>query len=319
MSPSTASDNREALLSLRDYSEIENLELIAAQVVEGFIIGLHKSPFHGFSVEFAEHRLYNPGENTRHIDWKVFARTDRMYTKRYEEETNLRCRIVIDASSSMFFPEGELLRQRGGINKARFSAVCAAALMHLMKKQRDAVGLSIFSDKVTEHTRARSSTVHHKLLLAHLDRMLNESGRGKATAAAQSLHQIADSIHRRSLVVVFSDMFEHSTHAEELFSAMQHLRHARHEVVLFHVTDREREIDFAFDNRPYRFVDLETGEQVKVRSNQVRQQYVDRVAAFRKELALRCGQYRIDFVEADAALDFRQVLLPYLVKRMKLA
>ena len=184
------------LLSLRDYSEIENLELIAGQVVEGFIIGLHKSPFHGFSVEFAEHRLYNPGESTRHIDWKVFARTDRMYTKRFEEETNLRCRIVIDASSSMFFPEGELLKQRGGINKARFSSVCAAAMMHLMKKQRDAVGLSVFAEDLEVHTRARSSTVHHKLLLAHLERTLNEGGRGKGTSAAQSLHTIAEGIHR---------------------------------------------------------------------------------------------------------------------------
>ena len=307
------------LLTLRNYREIDNLEMIARQVVEGFIIGLHKSPFHGFSVEFAEHRLYNPGDNTRHIDWKVFARTDRLYSKRYEEETNLRCRIVIDASSSMFFPEGDELKKRGGVNKARFSAIGAAALMHLMRKQRDAVGLSIFAEEILEHSRARSGTVHHKLLLSNLDQMLDAGGRGKSTAAAECLHQIAEAVHRRSLVVLFSDMFENNEHTEELFSALQHLRHAKHEVVLFHVTDRERELEFAFDNRPYRFIDLESGEEVRVRTNQVREVYVERMEAFRKELELRCGQYQIDFVEADAAKPFKQVLLPYLTKRMKLS
>ena len=307
------------LLSLRNYREIDNLELIARQVVEGFIIGLHKSPFHGFSVEFAEHRLYNPGDNTRHIDWKVFARTDRLFSKRYEEETNLRCRIVIDASSSMFFPEGDELKRRGGVNKARFSAIGAAALMHLMRKQRDAVGLSVFAEEILEHTRARSGNVHHKLLLSGLDRMLREGGRGANTAAATCLHQIAEAVHRRSLVVVFSDMFENNQRTEELFSALQHLRHAKHEVVLFHVTDKAREQEFAFDNRPYRFIDLESGEEVKVRTQQVREVYVERMEAFRKELELRCGQYQIDFVEADAARPFKQILLPYLTKRMRLS
>lgn len=307
------------LLSLRNYREIDDLELVARQVVEGFIIGLHKSPFHGFSVEFAEHRLYNPGDNTRHIDWKVFARTDRLFSKRYEEETNLRCRIVIDASSSMFFPEGDELKRRGGVNKARFSAIGAAALMHLMRKQRDAVGLSVFAEEILEHTRARSGNVHHKLLLSGLDRMLRAGGRGTNTAAATCLHQIAEAVHRRSLVVVFSDMFESNQRSEELFSALQHLRHAKHEVVLFHVTDKAREQEFAFDNRPYRFIDLESGEEVKVRTQQVREVYVERMEAFRKELELRCGQYQIDFVEADAAQPFKQILLPYLTKRMRLS
>lgn len=307
------------LLSLRNYREIDDLELVARQVVEGFIIGLHKSPFHGFSVEFAEHRLYNPGDNTRHIDWKIFARTDRLFSKRYEEETNLRCRIVIDASSSMFFPEGDELKRRGGVNKARFSAIGAAALMHLMRKQRDAVGLSVFAEEILEHTRARSGNVHHKLLLSGLDRMLRAGGRGINTAAATCLHQIAEAVHRRSLVVVFSDMFESNQRSEELFSALQHLRHAKHEVVLFHVTDKAREQEFAFDNRPYRFIDLESGEEVKVRTQQVREVYVERMEAFRKELEFRCGQYQIDFVEADAAQPFKQILLPYLTKRMRLS
>lgn len=307
------------LLTLRDYREIENLELIARQVVEGFLIGLHKSPFHGFSVEFAEHQLYNPGQPLRHVDWKVFARTERLYTKRYEEETNLRCHLVMDASSSMFFPEGDLLRQRGGVNKARFSAVGAAALMHLMKKQRDAVGLSLFSDALEVHTRDRSGTMHHRLLLAHLEQMLRDAAHNRSTRAAHCLHQIAESIHRRSLVVLFSDMFDDPDQTEELFSALQHLRHARHEVILFHVTDVERELEFGFDNRPYLFIDLETGEKVKLRSTEVRERYVERMRQFRKELELRCGQFKIDYIQADAAGSFRQVLLPYLVKRMRLA
>lgn len=316
---STIDSDKDSMLGLRNYQEIENLELIAKQVVEGFIIGLHKSPFHGFSVEFAEHRLYNPGESTRHMDWKVYARTDRMYVKRYEEETNLRCRIVLDASSSMFFPQGDLLKKRGGVNKARFSAICASALMHLMKKQRDAVGLSIFSEEVLEHTRARSSTVHHQLLLSGIEKMLNNNKENTGTSAAKCLHQIAESTHRRSLVVIFSDMFDSNENPEDLFAALQHLRHAKHEVVLFHVTDKERELEFKFENRPYLFIDLETGEKVKLRSNQVREKYVEQMTKFRKELEMRCGQYKVDFVEADAALDFKQVLLPYLVKRMKMA
>jgi uncharacterized protein (DUF58 family) len=308
----------QGLYRLTDFAEVDRLDWLAAQVVEGFIIGLHKSPFHGFSVEFAEHRLYNPGESTRHIDWKVFARTERLFTKRFEEETNLRCQIVLDCSSSMFFPEGDELKKRGGVNKARFSAVCAAAILHLMRKQRDAVGLSLFDDEIREHTRARSSAVHHKYLLSQIQQMLDQGGRGKNTSAAKALHLIAESTHRRSLVIVFSDLFERSDRDEELYSALQHLRHAKHEVVLFHVVDKSRELEFAFDNRPYRFVDLESGEEVKLRASGVREQYQEKVKAFQKELALRCGQYRIDYVEADAALDFKQVLLPYLVKRMRL-
>ncbi len=309
----------EQLLTLRDYREIENLELIARQVVEGFIIGLHKSPFHGFSVEFAEHQLYNPGQPMRHVDWKVYARTDRLYTKRYEEETNLRCHLVLDASSSMHFPEGDLLKKRGGINKMRFAAVGAAALMHLMKMQRDAVGLSIFDEELTVHTKDRSSALHHRLLLTHLERTLREGSRDRKTRAAHCLHQIADSAHRRSMVVIFSDMFDDLDHLEELFSALQHLRHAKHEVILFHVTDKARELDFGFDNKPYLFIDLETGEEVKLRSNDVRERYVTRMQQFRKDLELRCGQFRIDYVEADAALSFRQVLMPYLTKRMRMS
>jgi len=300
-----------------DVRQLGNLELLAKQAVEGFIIGLHKSPFHGFSVEFAEHRLYNPGESTKNIDWKVYARTDKLFSKRFEEETNLRCHIVVDASSSMYFPDaGD--KDTGQVNKLRFSALAAAALMNLLKKQRDAFGLSIFSDELHTHSRCKSSTTHYKLLLSQLDQLLANPERNKTTAAAKSLHEIADSIHRRSMVVIFSDMFEQSEDTEKLFSAIQHLKHNKHEVILFHVVDKAKEMDFEFENRPYIFIDMETGEKVRLQSNQVKDYYKEQMLKFRDELEMKCLQYRVDFVEADINAGFKQVLMPYLVKRTKM-
>lgn len=308
----------ERLVSLQDLHQVEHLELIAKQVVEGFILGLHKSPFHGFSVEFAEHRIYNPGEATRHIDWKVFGRTDKLFTKKYEEETNLRCQIVIDASSSMYFPEPEKSGTGLHFNKLIFSAVCASALIHLLKLQRDASGLTIFADDLQLHTKAGSSNVHHKMLQTQLESFIGKSSRNLKTEAGKCLHLVADSIHRRSLVVIFSDMLDDVEKAEDMFSALQHLRHNKHEVVVFHVTDKRHELEFDYDNRPYVFVDMETGEKVKVRSNEVKTIYKQQIDAYLKDLKLRCGQYGIDLIEADMMEDFRNVLLPYLVRRSKM-
>jgi len=306
-----------SILKEYDVRETGNLELLAKQVVEGFIIGLHKSPFHGFSVEFAEHRIYNPGDSTKDIDWKVYARTDRLYTKQYEEETNLRCQIVIDTSSSMYFPEAP---KKGDpyINKLAFSSLAAASLMNLLKKQRDAFGLSTFADDLLKHTKAKSSTRHYNLIMAHLDELLDNPTRNDSTEIAQSLHKIAEATHKRSLVVIFSDMFEQSDKSEQLFSALQHLKYNKHEVILFHVVDKRYELDFEFENRPYIFVDIETGEKVRVQSNQVKEFYISQVQKYKKQLQMKCLQYKIDFVEADINEGFRQVLLPYLVKRSKM-
>ncbi|MEL6941802.1 MAG: DUF58 domain-containing protein [Bacteroidota bacterium] len=306
------------LLNNYDIRDLGNLELLAKQVVEGFIIGLHKSPFHGFSVEFAEHRIYNPGESTKNIDWKVFARTDKLFTKRFEEETNLRCQIVIDASSSMYFPEVSK-KSQAYTNKLRFSILAAAALMNLLKKQRDAFGLSIFDDEVRTHTRCKLSTSHYRLLLTYLEELVRESVYDKKTAAAKSLHQIAESIHKRSLVVIFSDMFEDSEHVEAMFSALQHLKHNKHEVVLFHVVDKSKELEFEYDNRPYLFVDMETGEKVKLQPNQVKDHYIEQIAQFKANLKMKCMQYKIDFVEADIHEGFRPILQSYLVKRARMS
>jgi uncharacterized protein (DUF58 family) len=299
--------------------EFGSLEFIARQVVEGFITGLHKSPFHGFSVEFAEHRLYNTGESTKHIDWKLYGRTDKLFVKRYEEETNLRCQIVIDNSSSMYFPVKEKL-SIDNPNKITFSVYAAAALMSLLKKQRDAVGLSLFTDKVDLHTKSSSTSVHQKYLFAELERLLIPITEGlhRNTLAAEALHEISENIHKRSLVVIFSDMFENGKKTDDLFAALQHLKHNKHEVVLFHVVDKNKEIDFDFDNRPYKFIDMESGQELKIHPHEVKEQYVKSVGDFTKELKLRCGQYRIDFVEADINKGFRQILLPYLLKREKM-
>jgi len=308
-------------ISLLDNFELKdfgNLDLLARQVVEGFIIGLHKSPFHGFSVEFAEHRLYNAGESTKNIDWKVYARTDKLFVKRFEEETNLRCQIVIDASSSMYFPE-EKSKLGLGRNKLRFSAMAAASLMNLLQKQRDAFGLSVFDEAIKQHTRCKSSTSHYRLLLSYLDQILASTERQKTTAATAALHQIADSVHKRSLVVIFSDMMEQSENPEELFSALQHLKHNKHEVILFHVNDKRHEIDFEFENRPYIFIDMETGDKVRLQSNQVKEHYRDQMTKFIDSLKVKCLQYKIDFVEADINQGFRQVLQAYLVKRNRMS
>jgi uncharacterized protein (DUF58 family) len=297
----------------REIRDLGNLEFLARQVVEGFIIGLHKSPFHGFSVEFAEHRLYNPGESTRNIDWKVFARTDRLYSKRFEEETNLRCQIVLDASSSMYFPE----TAPNNLNKFGFSALAAASLMNLLQKQRDAFGLSIFDSEVRQHTRCKSSTTHYRLLLSYLQHLVDHPERNKTTSTTQALHQIADSIHKRSLVLILSDMFEEGD-TDELFNALQHLKYNKHEVVLFHVVDRAKEIDFEFENRPYLFIDMESGERVRLQSNQVKEYYTGKMAEFQQNLKMKCLQYKIDFVEADISQGFRPILQSYLVKRSRM-
>ena len=295
--------------------QFKNLEFLAQQIVEGFITGLHKSPYHGFSVEFAEHRLYNSGESTKHIDWKIFAKTDKLFVKKYEEETNLRCQIVIDISSSMLYPFNE----KNKINKLSFSVYCAAALIYLLRKQRDAVGLSLFSDEISLHTESKLSVAHSKRLYAELDNLLLNSTKlvQKTTNASKALHLIAENIHKRSLVIIFSDMFENES-SDEIFSAIQHLKYNKHEVILFHVSDKQKEEEFVFENRPYKFIDLETNEELKLNPNDIRKDYVERFKQFSTEIKNRANQYQIDYVEADINKEFNSVLLPYLIKRAKL-
>ena len=291
----------------------DNLELLARQVVEGFILGLHKSPFHGFSVEFSEHRLYNQGDPMRHIDWRVYGRTDKLFVKRFEEETNLRCCLVVDTSSSMQFPKDEKK-----LNKLQFSCVAAASLLQLLKRQLDAASLVLFDDKVNYFSDCRSAHSHYRMLMNELQRTLDTSTENKVTNAAAALHLVAEQMHKRSLIVVFSDMMDDADNIEDMFAALQHLRYNKHEVILFHVVDGAQELDFEFENRPYEFVDMETGDRIKLQPQQIKDQYISKMHNFQEMIENRCHQYQIDRVAVDLSKPVDEVLHAFLIKRNKL-
>ena len=294
----------------------KNLELLAKQVVEGFISGMHKSPFHGFSAEFAEHKIYNSGESTKHIDWKLYAKTDRLYTKRYDEETNLRCHLIIDNSSSMHYPK---LKSQSivDLNKIGFSTLASACLMHILKKQRDAVGMSVFSDNYEFYANEKSSERHHQMLLNTLDNVVSNVSNQKNSEPHKYLHRIADQLKRRSLVFLFTDMFQTETEEDVLFEALRHLKHNKHEVVLFHVIDKTKEEKFDFDNRPKRFVDVETGETINLYADQIRDNYQEAVSTYFKNIKLKCAQYKIKYIEADINKGFETVMSAFMIERQK--
>lgn len=297
-------------------SEIKNLDLLAKQVVEGFITGMHKSPFHGFSVEFSEHKLYNKGESTRHIDWKLFAKTEKLYTKKYEEETNLRCHIIIDNSASMHYP---IVKKQTleNLNKVGFSAVAAAAMIELLKRQRDAVGLSIYADTYEYYAPEKGSERHRKMLLHQLEKLLISSSKA-TTETYQYLHEIAEKIHRRSLIFLFTDMFQITKENTELFEALRHLKYNKHEVVLFHTYDAKTEFDFNYDNSPKKFVDVETGAEINVYAANIQQKYKEMISDYFKELKNKCLQYQIDYIPVDIKNGYQEILTSYLVSRKKI-
>lgn len=303
-------------LELNKAGGFKNLELLARQVVEGFIAGMHKSPFHGFSAEFAEHKIYNQGESTKHIDWKLYAKTDRLYTKRYDEETNLRCHLILDNSSSMHYPES-VNTSINNLNKAGFSVLACASLMHILKKQRDAVGLSIYGEHYDYYAPEKGSERHHQMLLNTLSSAVTIKPNSKTTETYKYLHQIAEKIHRRSLIFVFTDMFQTSEEDEKLFEALRHLKHNKHEVILFHVFDKAKELSFDFDNRPKRFIDIETGEYINLYPDNIKENYETAVNHYFTNLKLRCGQYRIKYVEADIQRGFNSILTTYMIERQK--
>lgn len=294
-------------------SNHKNLELIAKQVVEGFITGMHKSPFHGFSVEFSEHKLYNKGESTRHIDWKLFAKTEKLYTKKYEEETNLRCHIIIDNSASMHYPEIKD-QNINDLNKIGFSAIAAASLMEILKRQRDAVGLSIYSDRYEYYSPEKGSERHRKMLLHQLEKLFVLDSKS-TTETYQYLHEIAEKIHRRSLIFLFSDMFQTTIDDEALFEALRHLKYNKHEVVLFHTYDSKTEINFNFDNTPKKFVDKETGEEINVYAENIQEKYQELVQQYLETIKNKCLQYKIDYVPTDIKKGYNDILTAYLLQR----
>jgi len=297
-----------------ELGQFGNLELLAKQVVEGFITGMHKSPYHGFSVEFAEHRLYNTGESTRHIDWKLYGRSEKLFTKKYEEETNLRCQIVIDCSGAMFFPKDSSL------DKYTFSVYAAASLIELLRRQRDAIGISIFAEEVLLHTKARSSNAHLHHLYAELEKHLGSYNPDvrKTTNSIKSLNDVAELCHRRSLIVIFTDLLDDPERMDELFGALQHMKHNKHEVILFHVTQKKSELDFELEDRPYELIDMETGERMKIRPEEIKNTYRTSIQKYFEEIKVRCANNRIDFMPAPIEDGYNDVLLKYLIKRSKL-
>ena len=299
-------------------SGFTNLELLAKQVVEGFISGMHKSPFHGFSAEFAEHKVFNNGESTKHIDWKLYAKTDKLFTKRYEEETNLRCHIILDNSASMHYP---VVKEHhlGSLSKSSFSALASACLMQILKKQRDAVGASIYSDTYDYYISEKGSERHHQMLLAKLSEMVTKPINNANTDTYTILHQIAEKINRRSMIFLFTDMLQATTKPEKLFEALRHLKYNKHEVVLFHTYDSATEINFEFSNRPGKYVDVETGEFINVYADTIKDQYKKAVEDYFYDLKIKCLQYQIKYVPADIRKNFDTILTTYLVERQKFA
>ena len=315
------------LHSHQDYSLIfelekyKSLDFFARQIVEGFLIGLHRSPFHGFSVEFAEHRQYTVGESTRNIDWKLYGRTNKLFLKRFEEETNLRCQFVIDHSSSMLLPvEGQ--GDPAHPNKLTFSCYAAAVLSELLLKQRDAFGLTLISDGIDLQTDCHSSRAHQKYILELLEKELRTDPKKtiqqpSATHIAEALHLTAERLHRRSLVVIFTDALVKPDDRDPMMDALRHLRHCKHEVILFHTLQHNQEIDFDYPNRPTEFIDLESGRHIKILPSEVADKYTTIMHQMTSDIKLHAIQYRIDYQPINTQLGFEQVMLPFLLKRNK--
>jgi uncharacterized protein (DUF58 family) len=297
--------------ALKELQQFKNLEYLAKQVVEGFVTGLHKSPFHGFSVEFAEHKSYNPGDSIKNIDWKLYGKTEKLYTKRYEEETNLRCHIVLDISSSMYYPAAKE-------NKIRFATLSAAALIILLKKQRDAFALTMFDNEIQFSSDAKSTSTHQKNLFFELEKALGEAPIQATTALPSVLSSLADRIPKRSLVIILSDFFQKNENHEQLFAALQHLKYNQNEVVLFHIMDEKTELDLNFNTQQIEFVDIENGEVLKLNTNSIQQQYQESIKLYLNELQAKCYQYKIDFVPSNITEGFDKVLTNFFIKRSKM-
>jgi len=284
-------------------SKLKGMELRARMVVEGFIAGMHKSPYHGFSVEFAEHRQYMPGDNIRDIDWKVYAKHDRFYIKQYEEETNLKAYLLLDCSRSMAYRSGSRVMK---LDYARF---LAAALSYMMLRQRDAVGMVAFDEKIRRYVPPRSKYGHLHVLLTEIAGQVPS----KTTNVGGALHEMAERIKRRGLIIVLSDLLDD---AETIISGLKHFRYDKHEVIVFHILD-PRERDFAFPREAI-FKDMETGEELTTLPYQIKKDYAQAVRGFADEIAAACRQANIDYHPIDTATPFDKALYAFLAKRERL-
>ncbi len=284
-------------------SKLANMELRARLVVEGFITGLHKSPYHGFSVEFAEHRQYMPGDEIKHMDWKIYGKTDRYYIKQYEEETNLKSYIVLDSSRSMDYASA------GNIKKLEYAAYLAASLSYMMIKQQDAVGLAVFDEQVSSYLPPHATKGYLRQILIELQKMKasNKTGAGK------SLHNVADRIKRRGLVIIISDLFDNP---DEVIAALKHFRHKKNEVIDMHILD-PLERSFAFGSDAM-FKDMETSEQMMTQPWQIQKAYQREMASFLERYKKECRENYVDYVLMDTATPFDVALTQYLHKREQL-
>jgi len=282
-------------------NRLRNLNLVARSVVEGFVTGLHRSPYHGFSVEFAEHRKYVPGDSIRDLDWRAWAKSDRFYVKRYEEETNLSAHLLLDVSSSMTFSSD-------GLTKLEYACFLAASLAYLMVRQQDSVGLVVFAGGVEKQLPPHSTTTHLNELL----RTLESVEPAPETDLAATFHQLAESIKRRGLIIILSDLLDDE---REVLRALRHFRHRRHEVLIFHVLDRA-ELRFPYD-RLTDFVDLETNARLQVDPHFVRAEYLEQFRRFLNTYRQGASESNIEYVLADTTTSFERLLMAYLIRRSK--
>ena len=284
-------------------SRLSSMELRARLVVEGFMTGLHKSPYHGFSVEFAEHRQYMPGDEIRRIDWKVLGRTDRYYIKQFEEETNLKAYILVDASKSMDF------KAEGQVTKLQYASYLAAALAYLLVRQQDAVGLVTYDEDIRKSLPPHSTKVYLQSILAELEPLTA----GNSTGTGRALNAVADRLQRRGLVLVFSDLFDDP---EQVMGALKHFRHSQHDVIVFHILDpRERNFQFGRDAI---FRDMESGEELMTQPFQIQRSYQEAMRDFIARYKKECREHRIDYVLLDTSMSFDVALYEFLNKRRRI-
>lgn len=297
-------------------SHFSNFELLAKSIVEGYISGLHKSPFHGFSAEFSEHKIYNSGESTKHIDWKLFAKTDKLYTKRFQDETNLRSHLIIDQSSSMHYPI-QSYKSDFKYTKIEFSAIACAALLHILKKQRDAAGMSLYDNKYNFYAPEKGGESHYRMLVNQLEKSIKIKPKKATTKTYEILHQIAEKLKRRSLVFIFTDLLQNNLNAINLFDALKHLKFNKHEIILFHVYDKKTERDFDFNNSPKRFFDVETDSYIDIFPESIKSQYKKEIKDYFHFFEEKCLQYKINYVNVDIRRGFSKILNTFFEKRNK--
>ncbi|GIV30620.1 MAG: hypothetical protein KatS3mg034_0953 [Vicingaceae bacterium] len=299
------------------------LEWLANKLVSGYLTGMHASPYQGFSVEFSEHRNYYPGESIKHIDWKLYARSDKLFVKKYEEETNLRAYILIDTTASMHFPAEKRNKQvtLEKMNKLQFSILATAVIAQLLRKQRDAVGLAFVSDRLEEFLPAKSSPYHFKLFYQKLLEQWNsnfDSKGGHVANLPDHLHYLAERIPKRSLVVVFSDLLDIYDNKESFFDALHHLHFQQNEVVIFHVMEKRHEINLDYPGNFYKFIDLEQKQEIKLNPHELQTEYKSAMQAFIHEIENRIIQYNGDYHPAFIDEGFDYIIRTYFNKRRKM-